>query len=105
MEVVPYYYGSDNFPTRYLVNDACILLSKPLVHGGILRFDGQVITILPGKSACYRCIFPSPPPPGLIPSCQEAGILGTTAGIIGIIQANEVLKYILGIGELFTTDS
>lgn len=119
VEVVPYYLrltsenildiikdydivvdGSDNFPTRYLVNDACVLAGKPLVHGGIFRFDGQVITILPGKSACYRCLFPSPPPPGLVPSCQEAGILGTVAGIIGIIQANEVLKYILGIGEL-----
>jgi adenylyltransferase/sulfurtransferase len=92
--------GSDNFPTRYLVNDACILSKKPLSHGGIFRFDGQAIMILPGKSACYRCLFPEPPPPGLVPSCQEAGILGAVAGIIGTIQANEVLKYILGIGNL-----
>lgn len=92
--------GSDNFPTRYLVNDACVLSTKPLSHAGILKFDGQAITILPGKSACYRCLFPEPPPPGLIPSCQEAGILGAVAGIIGTIQANEVLRYILAIGEL-----
>lgn len=94
--------GSDNFPTRYLVNDACVLSGKPLSHGGIFRFDGQAITILPGENACYRCLFPEPPPPGLVPSCQEAGILGAVAGIIGTIQANEVLKYILGIGNLLT---
>jgi len=94
--------GSDNFPTRYLVNDACVLSKKPLSHGGIFRFDGQAITIIPGESACYRCLFPEPPPPGLVPSCQEAGILGVVAGIIGTIQANEVLKYILGIGNLLT---
>ncbi len=92
--------GSDNFPTRYLVNDACVLSGKPLSHGGIFRFDGQAMTILPGKSACYRCLFSEPPPPGFVPSCQEAGILGAVAGIIGTIQANEVLKYILGIGDL-----
>ncbi|MBU3911178.1 MAG: molybdopterin-synthase adenylyltransferase MoeB [Candidatus Omnitrophica bacterium] len=94
--------GSDNFPTRFLVNDACVLAKKPLSHGGIFRFDGQAITILPGESACYRCLFPEPPPPGLVPSCQEAGILGVVAGIIGTIQANEVLKYILGTGDLLT---
>lgn len=92
--------GSDNFPTRYLVNDACVLLKKPFSHGGIFRFDGQAITILPGQSACYRCLFPEPPPPGLVPSCQEAGILGAVAGVIGTIQANEVLKYVLGLGNL-----
>lgn len=94
--------GSDNFPTRYLVNDACVISGKPLSHGGIFRFDGQAITIIPKSSACYRCLFPEPPPPGLVPSCQEAGILGVVAGVIGNIQANEVLKYILGIGELLT---
>ncbi len=94
--------GSDNFPTRYLVNDACVISRKPLSHGGIFRFDGQAITILPGESACYRCLFPEPPPPGLVPSCQEAGILGAVAGVIGTIQANEVLKYILGIVNLLT---
>ena len=91
--------GSDNFPTRYLVNDACVLAKKPLSHGGIFRYDGQAITIIPGKSACYRCLFPEPPPPGLVPSCQEAGILGAVAGVIGVIQANEVLKLILGTGS------
>jgi adenylyltransferase/sulfurtransferase len=94
--------GSDNFPTRYLVNDACVLFKKPFSHGGILRFVGQAITILPGNSPCYRCLFPEPPPPGLVPSCQEAGILGAVAGVIGTIQANEVLKYVLGIGDLLT---
>jgi len=92
--------GSDNFSTRYLVNDACVILNKPLSHGGVFRFDGQAFTIMPGKGPCYRCLFSQPPPPGLIPSCQEAGILGTAAGVIGVIQANEALKFILGIGEL-----
>jgi len=92
--------GSDNFPTRYLVNDACVLSDKPLSHGGIFRFDGQAVTILPGKGPCYRCLFSEPPPPGLVPSCQEAGILGAVAGVIGTIQANEVLKYVLGLGDL-----
>ncbi len=94
--------GSDNFPTRYLVNDACVLAGKPLSHGAILRFFGQVFTIIPGEGACYRCLFAEPPPPGMVPSCQEAGILGAVAGIIGTLQANEVLKYILGVGELLT---
>jgi len=92
--------GSDNFPTRYLVNDACVLSKKPFSHGGIFRFDGQAITIVPGEGPCYRCLFPEPPPPGLVPSCQEAGILGAVAGVIGTIQANEVLKFILGMGNL-----
>jgi adenylyltransferase/sulfurtransferase len=94
--------GSDNFPTRYLVNDACVLSKKPLSHGGIFRFDGQAITIIPGESACYRCLFALPPPTGLVPSCQEAGILGAVAGVIGTIQANEVLKFVLGLGNLLT---
>ncbi len=91
--------GSDNFPTRYLVNDACVFTKKPLVHAGILKFDGQATTIIPYEGPCYRCIFPEPPPVGLVPSCQEAGILGVVAGILGLIQANEVIKLILGIGE------
>jgi len=94
--------GSDNFPTRYLMNDAAVLTNKPLVHGGIFRFDGQLFTILPHKGPCYRCLFAEPPPPGLVPSCQEAGILGAVAGTIGVMQATEVLKLILGIGELLT---
>ena len=92
--------GSDNFPTRYLVNDACVLLEKPLIHAGILKFDGQATTIIPHKGPCYRCLFPSPPPPGTVPSCQEAGILGVVAGVLGLIQATETLKYILQCGEL-----
>ncbi len=94
--------GTDNFPAKFLVNDAAILSGKPLVHGGILRFEGQVFTILPRKSACYRCIFKQPPPPGTVPSCQEAGVIGVLAGVIGTIQATEVLKLILGIGDLLT---
>ncbi|OIO40601.1 MAG: adenylyltransferase [Candidatus Omnitrophica bacterium CG1_02_49_10] len=92
--------GSDNFPTRYLMNDACVLANKPLVHGGILKFDGQLFTIKPKEGPCYRCLFSEPPPPGLVPSCQEAGILGSVAGVIGVLQASEVLKLILGKGEL-----
>lgn len=92
--------GSDNFPTRYLVNDACVMSKKPFSHAGILRFDGQAITIIPHQGPCYRCLFPEPPPPGMVPSCQEAGILGVVAGILGVIQATEVLKYILGKGDI-----
>lgn len=91
--------GSDNFPTRYLVNDACVMLKKPLVSGAILRFEGQVTTILPGDGPCYRCLFEDPPPPGLVPSCQEAGVLGILPGVIGTLQATEVLKLILGKGR------
>ena len=94
--------GSDNFPTRYLVNDACVLTGKPLSHGSIFRFEGQVTTILPGKSPCYRCIFEIPPPPELVPSCQEAGVLGVLPGVIGSIQATEVIKLILGKGKLLS---
>ncbi len=92
--------GSDNFPTRYLVNDACVMANKPLSHAGIFKFDGQATTIIPKKGPCYRCLFPEPPPPGAVPSCQEAGILGVVAGTLGVIQATEVLKYLLSIGDL-----
>jgi adenylyltransferase/sulfurtransferase len=90
--------GCDNFPTRYLLNDACVLEQKPLVDGAIYRFDGQTTVFMPGKG-CYRCIFPSPPPPNLVPSCAEAGVLGVLPGIIGCIQATETIKLILGLGE------
>ncbi len=92
--------GSDNFPTRYLVNDACGMLAKPLSRGSIFRFDGQATTILPGEGPCYRCLYETPPPPDLVPSCQEAGVLGIIAGIIGVIQATEVIKLRLGKGNL-----
>lgn len=91
--------GSDNFPTRYLVNDACVILKKPLVSGAIFRFEGQVMTILPKRGPCYRCLFPDPPPAGTVPSCQQAGILGVVAGIVGSIQAAEALKILLGKGD------
>lgn len=102
LQIIPDYdivvNGADNFATRYLVNDACYLSKKPLVDGSILLFDGQASTYLPG-SGCYRCLFPEPPPPGMVPSCAEAGVLGALCGTIGSIQATEVLKLILQIGE------
>lgn len=96
--------GSDNFPTRYLVNDACIMLRKPLVSGAILRFEGQVTTIIPKEGHCYRCLFEEPPPPGLVPSCQEAGVLGILPGVVGALQATEVIKLILGKGEVLKNE-
>ncbi|RIK09157.1 MAG: molybdopterin-synthase adenylyltransferase MoeB [Acidobacteria bacterium] len=91
--------GCDNFPTRYLVNDASIMLGKPVVHGSIFRFDGQVSVFWPGEGPCYRCLYHQPPPPELAPSCAEAGVLGVLPGIIGSLQTAEALKLILGIGE------
>ena len=91
--------GSDNFPTRYLVNDACVMENKTLVHGSIYRFEGQVTVFKPNSGPCYRCLYPEPPPPGMAPNCQEGGVLGVLAGIIGNLQVVEVLKLILGIGE------
>jgi len=96
--------GTDNFPTRYLINDACVMLKKPLVSGAILRFEGQVTTIVPGEGHCYRCLFEEPPPPGLVPSCSEAGVLGVMAGTIGALQATEVLKLILGQGKVLRNE-
>lgn len=91
--------GSDNFPTRYLANDVCVLLKKPLVSGAILGFEGQATTILPGEGHCYRCLFPDPPEADLVPSCQEAGVLGAVAGVIGSVMATEALKILLGQGS------
>jgi len=91
--------GSDNFPTRYLVNDACVLAKKTLVHGTFLQFEGQVTIIKPFAGHCYRCLFPDPPPAGSIPSCREAGALGALTGVIGTLMATEALKLILGIGD------
>jgi sulfur-carrier protein adenylyltransferase/sulfurtransferase len=90
--------GGDNFPTRYLLNDACVLLGKPLVHGSVFRFEGQVTTILPRQGPCYRCLYPAPPPAELAPSCAEAGVLGVLPGVIGLLQATEALKLLLGVG-------
>jgi molybdopterin/thiamine biosynthesis adenylyltransferase len=94
--------GTDNFPAKFLINDAALFSQKPLIHGGILRFEGQLFTILPHISACYRCVFYNPPPAGVVPSCQEAGVLGALAGLIGTLQGTEVLKLILGIGRPLT---
>jgi molybdopterin/thiamine biosynthesis adenylyltransferase/rhodanese-related sulfurtransferase len=111
--------GTDNFPTRYLVNDASVFMGKPVVHGSIFRFDGQVTTFIPDRAAkklgvpagpCYRCLYPEPPPPHLAPSCQEAGVLGILCGIVGTVQATEAIKILLGkgtslAGRLLTYDS
>ena len=91
--------GTDNFEAKFLINDACVLAKKPFSHGGILRFDGQTLTHVPG-STCYRCIFPELPPKNAVPTCSQAGVLGAVAGIIGTIQATEAVKYLTGIGDL-----
>lgn len=91
--------GCDNFPTRYLVNDACVMLGKPNVHGSIFQFEGQASVFYPGKGPCYRCLFPEPPPPGAAPSCAEAGVLGVLPGLVGCVQALETIKLILGVGR------
>jgi adenylyltransferase/sulfurtransferase len=91
--------GSDNFPTRYLVNDACVLLGKPNVHGSIFRFDGQTSVFDSRVGPCYRCLYPEPPPPGAVPSCAEGGVLGVLPGLVALIQASETLKLVLGIGD------
>ena len=94
--------GTDNFPTKFLVNDACVFQKTPFSHGGILRFNGQTMTVMPGRTACYRCSFRKPPPPDAVPSCAQAGVLGAIAGMLGTIQAAEALKFITGAGELLT---
>jgi len=103
MSIVPNYDviadGTDNFPTRYLVNDACVLAKRPNVYGSIFRFEGQASVFAMPDGPCYRCIYPTPPPPGLVPSCAEGGVLGILPGLIGVIQATEVIKIILGLGD------
>ena len=91
--------GTDNFPTRYLVNDACVILGKPNVYGSIFRFEGQASVFATKDGPCYRCLYPEPPPPGLVPSCAEGGVLGILPGVIGTIQATEAVKLIIGVGE------
>ena len=94
--------GTDNFPAKFLINDACYFEKVPFSHAGILRFYGQLITVLPGETTCYRCIFREPPPAGVVPSCSQAGVLGVLAGIVGSLQATEAMKYLLGVGNLLT---
>ena len=94
--------GTDNFPSKFLINDACVIGKKPYSHAGIIRFTGQTMTYVPGKGPCYRCVFRDLPPKGAIPSCSEAGVIGALAGVIGSLQAMEAIKYLLGIGELLT---
>lgn len=94
--------GTDNFPAKFLINDACVQTKKPFSHAGIIRFAGQTMTYVPGKGPCYRCIFKNPPPPDAVPTCKQAGVLGVMGGVIGTIQATEALKYVLGIGDLLT---
>jgi molybdopterin/thiamine biosynthesis adenylyltransferase len=91
--------GTDNFPTRFLLNDACLLTEKILVYGAVLRFDGQVSVFAPNQGPCYRCFIPEMPPPGAVPSCQEGGILGVLPGVIGMLQATEAIKLLIGVGE------
>ena len=92
--------GSDNFPTRYLINDTCVVFQKPFVHGSVHRFEGQVTVFWPGRGACYRCLYPEPPPAELAPNCAEAGVLGVLPGVIGLLQAVEAIKILLGKGDL-----
>ncbi|WP_431736004.1 HesA/MoeB/ThiF family protein [Cellulosispirillum alkaliphilum] len=94
--------GTDSFASKFLINDACVMEGKPFSHGGILRFTGQTMTVLPGKSACYRCVFSAPPPKDAVPTCSQAGVLGAIAGMLGTIQAAETLKFITGAGEPLT---
>lgn len=94
--------GTDNFPAKFLINDACVLLKKPFSHAGIIRFQGQLMTYVPGEGPCYRCVFSEPPPKDAVPTCREAGVLGVMGGVVGTLQATEALKYLLGVGALLT---
>ena len=92
--------GTDNFPTKFLINDACVMAKKPYCHAGIIRFKGQLMTVIPGEGPCYRCVFKDPPPADAVPTCKQAGVIGAMAGVIGCLQALEAIKYITGTGEL-----
>jgi molybdopterin-synthase adenylyltransferase len=106
MDIIKHYDfvidGTDNFAAKFLINDACVLAQKPFSHGGILRFTGQTMTVVPGASACYRCVFPVPPPKNAVPTCSQAGVLGGIAGMLGTIQAVEAVKFVTGTGTLLT---
>lgn len=92
--------GTDNFPAKFLINDACVMAKKPFSHAGILRFGGQLMTVIPGEGPCYRCVFKNPPPKDAVPTCSQAGVVGAMGGVIGSLQALEAIKYITGVGEL-----
>jgi molybdopterin/thiamine biosynthesis adenylyltransferase len=94
--------GTDNFPAKFLINDACVLAKKPFSHAGIIRFKGQLMTYVPGEGPCYRCVFREPPPPDAVPTCREAGVIGAMGGVIGSLQAMETIKFIIGKGKLLT---
>ena len=94
--------GTDNFPAKFLINDACVMEKKPFCHAGIIRFKGQLMTYVPGEGPCYRCVFQSPPPADAVPTCKQAGVIGAMGGVIGSLQAMEAIKYLLGVGDLLT---
>ncbi|MCC8075983.1 MAG: molybdopterin-synthase adenylyltransferase MoeB [Clostridiales bacterium] len=94
--------GTDNFPAKFLINDACVMAKKPFSHAGIIRFQGQLMTYVPGKGPCYRCVFRDPPPKDAVPTCKQAGVIGAMGGVIGSLQAMEAVKYIIGRGDLLT---
>ena len=94
--------GTDNFPAKFLINDACVMAKEPFSHAGIIRFKGQLMTYVPGEGPCYRCVFKNPPPKDAVPTCKQAGVIGAMGGVIGSLQAMEAIKYILGVGELLT---
>lgn len=94
--------GTDNFPAKFLINDACVMAEKPFSHAGIIRFKGQLMTYVPGKGPCYRCVFKNPPPKDAVPTCKQAGVIGAMGGVIGSLQAMEAIKYIIGKGDLLT---
>ena len=103
--IAPYDFildGTDNFPAKFLINDACVMAKKPFSHAGIIRFKGQLMTYVPDRGPCYRCVFKNPPPKDAVPTCKQAGVIGAIAGVIGCLQALEAIKYICGLGDLLT---
>lgn len=94
--------GTDNFPAKFLINDACVMAKKPFSHAGIIRFKGQLMTYVPGEGPCYRCVFKNPPPKDAVPTCKQAGVIGAMGGVIGSLQAMEAIKYLIGVGDLLT---